>query len=181
MKKMIMAVAIVCAAALVNAATVGWNLATGSSTYANDSYMIFIVGQNGVSSVDQIDALLGDGKDVSSYAFGNGAIGSTGTGSVSASASGKTLGAGSYTAFMALFDSATPVAGEAKYALISGASGFSKTVGATTASVSFVSGAQGTFLGNASNWNNFGSVPEPTSGLLLLLGMAGLALKRKHA
>ena len=25
------------------------------------------------------------------------------------------------------------------------------------------------------------SVPEPTSGLLLLLGMAGLALKRKHA
>jgi hypothetical protein len=31
---------------------------------------------------------------------------------------------------------------------------------------------------NASNWQ---SVPEPTSGLLLLLGMAGLALKRKRA
>ena len=30
----------------------------------------------------------------------------------------------------------------------------------------------------ASNWQ---SVPEPTSGLLLLLGMAGLALKRKRA
>ena len=27
---------------------------------------------------------------------------------------------------------------------------------------------------------NFTAVPEPTSGLLLLLGMAGLALKRKH-
>jgi hypothetical protein len=31
---------------------------------------------------------------------------------------------------------------------------------------------------NASNWQ---SVPEPTSGVLLLLGMAGLALKRKRA
>ncbi len=30
----------------------------------------------------------------------------------------------------------------------------------------------------ASNWQ---TVPEPTSGLLLLLGMAGLALKRKRA
>ena len=31
---------------------------------------------------------------------------------------------------------------------------------------------------NASNW---AAVHEPTSGLLLLLGMAGLALKRKRA
>ena len=38
------------------------------------------------------------------------------------------------------------------------------------------------------DWDNFGGVtantavaPEPTSGLLLLLGMAGLALKRKRA
>ena len=27
---------------------------------------------------------------------------------------------------------------------------------------------------------SYGSVPEPTSGLLLILGMAGLALRRKH-
>ena len=34
----------------------------------------------------------------------------------------------------------------------------------------------------ASNtWNEMASVPEPTSGLLLLLGVAGLALKRKRA
>ena len=31
---------------------------------------------------------------------------------------------------------------------------------------------------NAGNW---AAVPEPTSGLLMLLGMAGLALKRKRA
>lgn len=33
---------------------------------------------------------------------------------------------------------------------------------------------------NASNWAG-SAVPEPTSGLLMLLGMAGLALKRKRA
>ena len=33
----------------------------------------------------------------------------------------------------------------------------------------------------AGNWGNLQVVPEPTSGLLLLLGMAGLALKRKRA
>ena len=38
-----------------------------------------------------------------------------------------------------------------------------------------------TTAGTTSAPNNFTAVPEPTSGLLLLLGMAGLALKRKRA
>ena len=39
-------------------------------------------------------------------------------------------------------------------------------------------GNMATATQNAGNW---AAVPEPTSGLLLLLGMAGLALKRKRA
>ncbi len=35
--------------------------------------------------------------------------------------------------------------------------------------------------GEGINANGWAAVPEPTSGLLLLLGMAGLALKRKRA
>lgn len=36
-------------------------------------------------------------------------------------------------------------------------------------------------LQTASNWHTLAAVPEPTSGLLMLLGIAGLALKRKRA
>ena len=46
----------------------------------------------------------------------------------------------------------------------------------TTQTIAF--GNQGTATQNAGNW---AAVPEPTSGLLLILGMAGLALKRKRA
>ena len=45
-----------------------------------------------------------------------------------------------------------------------------------TASIGFGNMASATQ--NASNW---AAVPEPTSGLLMLLGMAGLALRRKRA
>ena len=45
-----------------------------------------------------------------------------------------------------------------------------------TAGISF--GTQATATKNPEKWQ---SVPEPTSGLLILLGVAGLALKRKMA
>ena len=60
-----------------------------------------------------------------------------------------------------------------------------KTVGALdvgTANITF--GNMATQTQNASNWASSGGgepVPEPTSGLLMLLGAAGLALKRKRA
>ena len=34
---------------------------------------------------------------------------------------------------------------------------------------------------DASKWTTVGAIPEPTSGLLLLLGVAGLALRRRRA
>ena len=41
--------------------------------------------------------------------------------------------------------------------------------------------AEGAFATNKAGWYTASAVPEPTSGLLLLLGVAGLALKRKRA
>lgn len=184
MKKVLMIAAFAIASTVVHAATVGWNVAS-SATYANDKYMLFVIGQNDVASIASITDMLDAGSDVSNYAFGSGSLNANGLGSVLPASSGKKLDAGTYTAFAVIFDSASPTAGNSKYALISGAGTLTKTISATTASTTFATGATASILADASNWKSFGSagpsVPEPTSGLLLLLGMAGLALKRKVA
>lgn len=179
MKKLILAVAIVCAAAMSHAAAVGWSLA-GLGNYSGDAYNFFIIGQNEVTSVAQITALLDAGKSVSDYAFGSGTIGSTGSATVTTGASGKTLpNSASYTSFFVVFDNAS-AADATKYLAITTdqAAGLAKTVNATAATVTFAGANQSAYANNAANWT---AVPEPTSGLLMLLGMAGLALRRKRA
>ena len=185
MKKMIMAAAIVCAAAFANAAAVGWSCA-GLSAYAGDAYKFFVVGQNGVTDVATVTALLDAGSSVDSYAFGGGTIAANGSAGQAFSVAGApTLAGGTYSAFYVIFDAANPTAGSSKYAVIANAAGLTKSFADTAASVTFVAGNQQSFANNASNWKSFGSAgpiaPEPTSGLLILLGMAGLALKRKVA
>ena len=180
MKKIIVAAAIVCAAAFANAAAVGWS-AAGMTNYKGDAYSFFIIGQKGVTDISTVTALLDAGTDVSSYALGSGKVSNTGTANRQYSASGVTLGEGSYTGFYVLFDTETPTAGTSKYVVISGQSGLTKTIGAFTANTTFAAANVGTFVNDSSHWSAYGSVPEPTSGLMLLLGMAGLALKRKVA
>ena len=53
----------------------------------------------------------------------------------------------------------------------------SATVAASGAPITL---AYGTFASGTSGWQTT-AVPEPTSGLLMLLGMAGLALRRRRA
>ena len=179
MKKLILAAAIVCAAVVSQAASVGWSLA-GMANYAGDAYSFFIIGQNEVTSVAQITALLDAGSSVSSYAFASGTLSSTGSGTVPYASSGKTVPNNSnYTSFFIVFDNAN-AADATKYLTITTdqAANLAKSVNATAASVSFAAGNQSTYANNAANWT---AVPEPTSGLLMLLGVAGLALRRKRA
>lgn len=56
--------------------------------------------------------------------------------------------------------------------------GIAAPVTASTKTIAF--GNLATATQDASNWQS-SAVPEPTSGLLMLLGMAGLALRRKRA
>ena len=186
MKKLLVFAACAMLAVVTQAATVGWGLA-GASSYANDKYQFFVIGQKGVTSIATITALLDAGSDTSSYAFGSGAIAANGAANASATAAGApTLDAGTYTAFFVVFDSATPVSGSANYAVVSGATGLTKTIGASTATASFSAGNASAILGNADNWKSYGTgggggdVPEPTSGLLLLVGAGMLALRRKQ-
>ena len=168
-------------AAYTQAATVGWSLA-GATAFAGDKYMFFVEGQNGADSIATITALLDAGTDVSSYAFGSGTISGTGAAITAAGASGKTLGAGTFTGFFVLFDSATPTAGESEYAVVSGVATLTKELNATSATTTFVAGNQGPYLNDSANWAAYGTaVPEPTSGLLMLVGLAGLALRRRRA
>jgi len=180
MKKLILAIAVVCAATFARSATVGWTHA-GMANYVGDAYKVFVIGQNSVESIAAITTLLDAGSDVSSYQFGAGVVASNGAANTLANASGKTLGTGTYTEFMVLFDSATPTSGSSKYVVVSGTSGQTIEIGDTTATKSFAAGNVSSIVNNASNWQSYGAVPEPTSGLLMLLGMAGLALRRRRA
>ena len=179
MKKVLFFAVAMAFAAAAQAASVGWSLA-GANNYAGDKYMFFVVGQNGADSIATIRALLDVGTDVSGYAFGTGSVGANGAANVGAAASGKSLDAGTYESFMVVFDSADPVAGSSKYALVSGNAGQTKTATATTSGMTFVAGNQSAYLNNASNWKAYG-VPEPTSAMLMLVGLAGLALRRRRA
>ena len=181
MKKLIMFAACAMLAAYTQAAAVGWSMA-GATAFAGDKYMFFIEGQNGATSIATITALLDKGDDVSSYAFGSGTVAANGFANVANTTSGKTVDAGTYTAFYVVFDSAAPKAGESKYAVVSGAAGLTKTVAPTTANVTFAAGNQGTFLNTSGNWAAYGTaIPEPTSGLLMLVGLGALALRRRRA
>ena len=183
MRKLMLFAACAMLAAVTQAATVGWSLA-GASAFANDAYQFFVIGQNGATSIATVTALLDAGTDVSSYAFGSGAVNGSGSATVAAGSSGKTLDAGTYTGFFVVYDSATPTAGSANYAVVSGAATLTKTIGATTASTAFASGNASSILSDTKNWKSFGTssggVPEPTSGLLLLVGAGMLALRRKQ-
>ena len=177
MKKLIIIAAIALCASVTHAAAVAWTVA-GANSYVGGKYDIFVIGQNGVTGASQIASLVAAGTDVTSYAFfANGSVAANGTAMVSVAATTKsieynetgTAADNTYTAFAVIWKSD---GSEASYT--------------SNAEIVLANNATGkTFLfGNQSSnlaSNNFSVAPEPTSGLLLLLGVAGLALKRKRA
>lgn len=181
MKKIMIIAAVAFTAAVVRAASIGWSYA-GMAGYSGDAYSLFVIGQNNVTDINTVTDILASGGDVSAYAFASGSVAANGSAiKMATAADAPKLDAGSYTSFFVLFDASAPTSGSSKYLVVSGLAKQNLTVGATAASATFAVGSIASQV-SGGTWKSYGeSVPEPTSGLLLLLGMAGLALKRKVA
>ena len=174
MKKLVTLFAVVVLATVTHAAAVGWTI-MGASAYASGSYDVFVIGINGVTSASQIATLVAAGTSVDSYAFyTGGTVTTAGAATVGATVSGKSIsysgsGTDSYQAFAVIWKSDGK---EASYTSVA-----SISMNNDSTSKTFAFGNQSSNL----SANNFSVAPEPTSGVLMLLGLAGLALKRKRA
>ena len=197
MKKLMIAFVGIAFAAVAHAATVSWaisNVQTGDSTKltSGSEYVFFATSSSAAeSAIAAIQALAGTGADslttaMSSAAFHDTkkatAAGNFGIGT-SAALGGYTLptlselglsGETTYYAYAVIFDTETIT--DASNYIVTGVA--SATTPASSASVnkSFNIGSQAA----NTTWSAVG-VPEPTSGLLMLIGVAGLALRRRRA
>ena len=157
MKKLLMGVAIATMAVAAEAATVTWgavNLykADGITKYSSAVELLVVTKGGSLSDASLLESYT---------ASATGAVASHTYDWTSA------VDGSSYDFYYRLTD-------EDKYLVSSKITCVASSVGAMT--VAF--GNQKSYTTDAGNWQ---SVPEPTSGLLVLLGVAGLALKRKRA
>ena len=200
MKKLIIAAAAVGIAAIANAATVSWGITgvTKDSTAltSGHTYMFFTTTAAAAQTqIAAITALAGKGAAALTTAMADAAWNDTkkataaGTFSIGTSAAmgGYTLptnadlgltGGETYYAYAVIFDSET-ITDESSYIVAQGAgttTGFKTNGDSSSLNKNFLLGSQ-----SGATWYATSSVPEPTSGLLLLLGVAGLALRRRRA
>ena len=181
MKKLMIAVAIVCAAAMSQAASINWGAATAANYVDKDGNVMtaatadagkFVLVYLGNGTADWANATV---VNEGSVAFGNS------MGKLSAKASG-TFG-------FTYGDAGAPVNNDIFGVMFKDSEGNLRQLetvdGAPILTEFKITGMgdnlyQGVMSFSESNYT-VASVPEPTSGLLLLLGVAGMALRRRRA
>ena len=197
MKKLILALGAVAMATGVRAASYNWSVASSNAAFngyestagvgnvwsgasATAGLDYHFIATATVSQSDLLAGLRGD-KTIADYsALASGTTTSSGVGQTIFSADSSLVGAdGKMSAYFVIFSD------DGKYVYIGGASWITADTSGGQSDY-FVNLATSKVLRDAEGTTAYGSagwyaVPEPTSGLLLILGMAGLALKRKRA
>ena len=178
-----MAAAIVCAAVGVQAATVTWNSitdfvydGTGTGTACADGLSAYVILESfaqadfaAAYAANDGDATatlaaaganqVGDGSTMVGMVFGNNFTSATGV-----------------NAYMVVFDTDKVYISES-YEIV--ADPLDATVG--NLDIAATTGSDSAPISGAYTGAGWYAVPEPTSGLLMLIGMAGLALRRRRA
>lgn len=197
MKKLILALGAVAMTAGVRAASYNWSVVSTSAAFngyestagvgkvwsgasATAGLNYYFIATATVSQGDLLVGLRGD-KTIADYsALASGTTTATGVSKNTFSADSSLVGTdGKMGAYFVIFSD------DGKYVYIgmtssvaADASGGQSDYSINLATSKVLRDADGTTSYGSAGWY---AVPEPTSGLLLLLGMAGLALKRKRA
>ena len=189
MKKLMIAFAAVAVAAIAQAATVDWSLSSKNTILTHSggdgaSIAVYLL-DTGATDYAKTIAGIADGSiTASSISSAAGYLGTGTTGSSGAKlgkASGSVTVASPGVDYSLVFVYFETDSGKDYYYLSSASTGTSYD-----GSDTYPTGSTAKWMASdysTSNWHavSTSSVPEPTSGLLMLLGMAGLALKRTRA
>ena len=184
MKKLMMALAAVAVAAGVQAAQIKWSAANVYAGNSTDKVLgtAYLYDAATISQSALFDAIV---AGAGSYNMSTKAISSVAMATAGAvPATTATYGAGntSYTLYFAILDGDNVYFSQLLEKTTSGSDTVATTWGfanQNNGTTTFSSTAATAGFAGAGHWSQ--AVPEPTSGLLMLLGLAGLALKRKRA
>lgn len=185
MKKIMIAVVAVATGIVAHASSVSWTLTNvtgkdGSALDAGSVYMFFVAGNSkadtsswaDISTKDALTtALAGATYDYSVASGANGTFTQAAMSLTDAGVSPSTK----YSVYAVILDT-VGVTDESNFYVTAATAAASTFADSSSLTKNYTLSA--TASATASNWQ---SVPEPTSGLLMLLGMAGLALRRKRA
>ena len=185
MKKLIIAAAVVCTAVFAHAAAANWKASakdmcngTGSDTaYFSGTAYIF---DAGVTSQSALFAILEGGTSIGSSTAGyvSSAVFDADGYFGNLNFSNGEQGGGTYTYYFVVVDGDNAYFSNEK-AVVANGNATAKAI--TFGSQSGSSALPAVGFQGAGAWSSTAAVPEPTSGLLMLLGMAGLALRRRRA